>query len=147
VTELIDIAARGPAAVITLRREDKLNALSSELEGALSDALREDRVRDSACVIVAGGARAFSAGADVNEMRDLDPASILGIVPSSGGTHRLARLRGQRGQPLGHLQRPVQGRAGAHRLRDEAERLGLLRAKALAQQHQLLRPARAHRWR
>jgi enoyl-CoA hydratase/carnithine racemase len=151
VTELIDIESRGSAVVITLRREDKLNALSSELEGQLSRALRHDRVHASACVIVAGGARAFSAGADVTEMRDLDPASILayyretgrvyeelaalpqptiaaitghclggglelalacdfrvadstasfgfpevgiGIVPSSGGMHRLARLVG-----------------------------------------------------
>jgi enoyl-CoA hydratase/carnithine racemase len=53
VTGLIDIESRGPAVVITLRREDKLNALSSELEGQLSRALRDDRVRDSACVIVA----------------------------------------------------------------------------------------------
>ena len=53
--ELIDIESRGPAAVITLRREAKLNALSSELEGQLSSALRDERVRGSACVIVAGG--------------------------------------------------------------------------------------------
>jgi enoyl-CoA hydratase/carnithine racemase len=151
VTALISVESRGPATVITLRREDKLNALSSEIERQLSAALRDDRVRGSSCVIVTGGARAFSAGADVNEMRDLDPASIvayyretggvyeevaalpqptiaaiaghclggglelalacdfrvadatasfglpevaIGIVPSSGGTHRLARLVG-----------------------------------------------------
>jgi enoyl-CoA hydratase/carnithine racemase len=87
VAELIGIESRGPAAVITLRREAKLNALSSELEGELSRALRDERVRGSACVIVAGGARAFSAGADVNEMRDLDPASILAYYRETGGVY------------------------------------------------------------
>jgi enoyl-CoA hydratase/carnithine racemase len=151
VSALVQIESRGAVAVVTLRREDKLNALSSELERQLSEALRDERVRGSACVILAGGKRAFSAGADVNELRELDPASILayyretgglyeevaslpqptiaaiaghclggglelalacdfrvadatasfgfpevgiGIVPSSGGTHRLARLVG-----------------------------------------------------
>jgi enoyl-CoA hydratase/carnithine racemase len=87
MSALIDIEARGPAAVVTLRREDKLNALSSELEGELSRALRDDRVRESACVIVAGGARAFSAGADVTEMRELDPASILAYYRETGGVY------------------------------------------------------------
>jgi enoyl-CoA hydratase/carnithine racemase len=151
MTPLVDVDVRGAAAVIALRRDDKLNALSTALEGALSDALRDERVRGSSCVVVAGGTRAFSAGADVSEMRDLDPASIvayyretgdvyervaalpqptiaaiaghclggglelalacdfrvadatasfgfpevgIGILPSSGGTHRLARLVG-----------------------------------------------------
>jgi enoyl-CoA hydratase/carnithine racemase len=88
VTELIGIGARGPAAVITLRRDNKLNALSSQLEGELSRALRDERVRGSACVIVAGGPRAFSAGADVNEMRDLDPASILAYYRETGGVYK-----------------------------------------------------------
>jgi enoyl-CoA hydratase/carnithine racemase len=87
VTALISVESRGPAAVVTLRRQDKLNALSSELEGQLSRALRDDRVRDSACVIVAGGARAFSAGADVTEMRDLDSASILAYYRETGGVY------------------------------------------------------------
>jgi enoyl-CoA hydratase/carnithine racemase len=87
MSPLVDVETRGPAAVITLRREDKLNALSSELEGQLSHALRDDLVRDSACVIVAGGARAFSAGADVSEMRDLDPASILAYYRETGGVY------------------------------------------------------------
>jgi enoyl-CoA hydratase/carnithine racemase len=87
MSALVDVEARGPAAVVTLRREDKLNALSSELEGQLSRALRDDRVRDSACVIVAGGARAFSAGADVTEMRDFDPASILAYYRETGGVY------------------------------------------------------------
>jgi enoyl-CoA hydratase/carnithine racemase len=87
MSALVDIGTRGPAAVVTLRREEKLNALSSEVERRLSEALRDERVRDSACVIVTGGGRSFSAGADVNEMRDLDPASILAYYRETGGVY------------------------------------------------------------
>jgi enoyl-CoA hydratase/carnithine racemase len=152
VTEpLVAVRSDGPAVVITLRREEKLNALSTELEAALGAALDDSEVRAARAVVITGGPRAFSAGADVSEMRDLDPAAILdyyratgavyervaalaqptvaaiagwclggglelalacdfrvaeesaafglpevriGILPSSGGTHRLARLVG-----------------------------------------------------
>jgi enoyl-CoA hydratase/carnithine racemase len=148
---LVEVRAHGASSVIVLRREHKLNALSTALEHALGEALQREDVQSSACVVFSGGERAFSAGADVSEMRDLDPASILayyretgdvyervaalpqptisaiagyclgggfelalatdfrvadrsavfglpevelGIVPSSGGTHRLVRLLG-----------------------------------------------------
>lgn len=141
----------GEVCVLTLMRPDKLNALSNELERALADAISSEEVRDSRAVVLAGAGRAFSAGADVNEMRDATPAGILqyyaelgevyerfaslpqptvaaihgyclgggfelalaadfrvadrsaifglpeveiGILPSSGGTHRLVRLVG-----------------------------------------------------
>jgi enoyl-CoA hydratase/carnithine racemase len=137
--------------VLTLEREEKLNALSTALEGELLDALSGDEVRGSRCVVFAGAGKAFSAGADINEFREADPASIaayyaatgdvyeriaalpmptvaaihgwclggglelalavdfriadesatfglpevaLGIIPSSGGTHRLVRMLG-----------------------------------------------------
>jgi enoyl-CoA hydratase/carnithine racemase len=87
VTALIEIEARDHAAIVTLRRDDKLNALSTELERQLSEALRDEHVRRSACVVFAGGPRAFSAGADVSEMRDLDPASILAYYRETGGVY------------------------------------------------------------
>ena len=151
MSALVDIDADGPVAVVALRREDKLNALSTALEGALGDALRSPELRAARAVVITGGPRSFSAGADVSELRDQDPAAILdyyratgavyervaalpqptiaaiagwclggglelalacdfrvaeagaafglpevriGILPSSGGTHRLARLVG-----------------------------------------------------
>ncbi len=83
----MEVESRGAAAVIRLRREEKLNALSSALERELSEAFRDEPVRGSACVVVTGGARDFSAGADVNEMRDLDPASILAYYRETGGVY------------------------------------------------------------
>jgi enoyl-CoA hydratase/carnithine racemase len=90
---LVDVSRAGTAAVIALRRERKLNALSSALEGELGAALDHPDVRESACVVITGGPRAFSAGADVNELRDLDPAAILAYYRETGGVYeRVARL-------------------------------------------------------
>jgi len=150
-TSLVEVRAVGRACVLTLRREEKLNALSQALERELKEALDAAAVVESACVIITGTSRAFSAGADIDELRDRDPSAIaayyretgdvyervaaltqptvaavagyclggglelalatdfrvaeetavfgfpevsVGILPSSGGTHRLARLVG-----------------------------------------------------
>jgi enoyl-CoA hydratase/carnithine racemase len=90
---LVEVRSRGRACVVTLRRAEKLNALSTALEGALGEALDDDRVRASASVVFTGGARAFSAGADVGELRERDPASILAYYRSTGGVYeRVAAL-------------------------------------------------------
>jgi enoyl-CoA hydratase/carnithine racemase len=90
---LVDVERRGPCAVITLRREEKLNALSSALEAAIAAALDRPDVRDARCVVFTGVARAFSAGADVGELRDMDPAAILAYYRDTGGVYeRVARL-------------------------------------------------------
>jgi enoyl-CoA hydratase/carnithine racemase len=90
---LVDVDRRGPAAVLTLRREEKLNALSSAVEAAIGDALDRPEVRDAACVVLTGGRRAFSAGADVGELRDMGPAAILAYYRATGDVYeRVARL-------------------------------------------------------
>jgi enoyl-CoA hydratase/carnithine racemase len=87
------VETRGRICVVALRREEKLNALSTALEGALAEALERGEVRNSACVVFTGGERAFSAGADVSEMRDLDPASILAYYRETGAVYqRVAAL-------------------------------------------------------
>jgi enoyl-CoA hydratase/carnithine racemase len=149
--ELVGVRQEERVTVLTLQREEKLNALSAALEGELLAALLSEAVRTSRCVVFVGAGKAFCAGADINEFRDSDPASIaayyaatgdvyeqiaalpvptvaaihgwclggglelalavdfriadesatfglpevaLGIIPSSGGTHRLVRMLG-----------------------------------------------------
>jgi enoyl-CoA hydratase/carnithine racemase len=93
MTALARVERRGAAAVITLHREEKLNALSSAVEGAIGDALDSDTVSDAQCVVLTGGPRAFSAGADVGELRDMDPAAILAYYRATGDVYeRVARL-------------------------------------------------------
>ena len=61
---------RGPAAVLTINRPDKRNALSRALIAALSDAFH--RAADDPavrCVILTGSGTAFCAGMDLDELR------------------------------------------------------------------------------
>jgi enoyl-CoA hydratase len=61
------------AAIITLNRPEKLNALSFALSKELDDELRalEDDAAVSAVILTGAGERAFSAGADIHEMSDM----------------------------------------------------------------------------
>jgi enoyl-CoA hydratase/carnithine racemase len=84
---LVDARTEGRVCVITLRREAKLNALSTALEAALAEALESDEVRRAAAVVLTGAGRAFSAGADVTELRDLTPEDIAAYYATSGGVY------------------------------------------------------------
>jgi enoyl-CoA hydratase/carnithine racemase len=95
VTDVQDVAVRrdGPVAVVELRREHKLNALSAVMEERLGAAIETAEVRESRCVVFTGGQRAFSAGADVSEFRDVDPASVMAYYATTGAVYeRIARL-------------------------------------------------------
>jgi enoyl-CoA hydratase/carnithine racemase len=90
---LVEVSREGAVCVVTLRRERKLNALSTALEGALADALERPEVVDARCIVITGGERAFSAGADVGELRDRDPAAILAYYRATGAVYeRVAAL-------------------------------------------------------
>jgi methylglutaconyl-CoA hydratase len=61
---------RGPAAVITLNRPDRRNALSRALIAGLADAFRQAAADPAArCVILTGAGTAFCAGMDLDELR------------------------------------------------------------------------------
>jgi enoyl-CoA hydratase/carnithine racemase len=84
---LVDVRADGPVCVVGLRRQAKLNALSAALELALDEAIAGPAVSAARAVVITGGRRAFSAGADVTEMRDLDPAAIAAYYRATGGVY------------------------------------------------------------
>ena len=90
---LVEIRRGGTACVVTLRREEKLNALSAALEAEILAALDREEVASSPCVVFAGGGRAFSAGADLAELSRDDPAAILAYYRGAGAVYeRVARL-------------------------------------------------------
>lgn len=66
------------AAVITLNRPEKLNALSFALSEELDRELTilEDDDDIKAVILTGQGERAFSAGADIHEMADMDSESL-----------------------------------------------------------------------
>src|SRR5437667_12826718 len=67
--ETILVAHRGPSALITLNRPDKLSAMSTMLKAELIRALHDLDNREDVRVIVLTGAgdKAFTAGADIHE--------------------------------------------------------------------------------
>ena len=90
---LVGIRREGQVCVLTLQREEKLNALSGAMERELLDSLSGDDVRGSHCLVLTGAGKAFSAGADINEFADADAASIAAYYADTGDVYeRIAAL-------------------------------------------------------
>jgi enoyl-CoA hydratase/carnithine racemase len=90
---LIGVGREGAVCILTLQREEKLNALSGALERELLDAISGEDVRDSRALVLTGAGKAFSAGADINEFVDSDAASIAAYYADTGDVYeRLAAL-------------------------------------------------------
>jgi enoyl-CoA hydratase len=69
VTELVLTERDGAVAVVTMNRPERLNALNDELIGRVVEALETaDRDEDVRCIVLAGGEKAFAAGADIGQM-------------------------------------------------------------------------------
>jgi enoyl-CoA hydratase len=77
---LIDVALDGGVAVVTIDRQDALNALNVETLTELRDRLRElaDSTDVRALVLTGAGEKAFVAGADVKYMSGLEPDQAKG---------------------------------------------------------------------
>ncbi|HJL20326.1 MAG TPA: enoyl-CoA hydratase-related protein [Sandaracinaceae bacterium LLY-WYZ-13_1] len=75
--DLVDLTEDGAIATITVNRPDKLNALNLGVLGALHDAVEQVRAwENTRCVILTGaGDKAFVAGADIAEMKDMGAAA------------------------------------------------------------------------
>ena len=71
----VAIEVDGPVAVVTIQREKALNALSSAVLGELIDAAGELEVKSEvrAVVLTGAGEKAFVAGADISEMKEMGP--------------------------------------------------------------------------
>jgi enoyl-CoA hydratase/carnithine racemase len=90
--ELVSSRREGAVAVLTLNRPEKLNALSTALEEDLARAL--EAAASARAIVLEGAGRAFSAGADVNEMSGQTPEDILAYYATTGGVYeRVATTR------------------------------------------------------
>ncbi|MCE9567810.1 MAG: enoyl-CoA hydratase/isomerase family protein [Planctomycetes bacterium] len=70
MSDIVQYTHRGPAALVTINRPDRRNALSRALIAELTEAfLRATTDPDARCVILTGTGSAFCAGMDLEELR------------------------------------------------------------------------------
>lgn len=84
---LVTVELDGEIAVVTLRRPAKLNAISSAMELRLRTVLEGPEVTGSRAVVITGGDRVFSAGADLDEIGGRSPAEVIAYYRATGGVY------------------------------------------------------------
>jgi len=73
----VELTRKGEAAVLTLNRQEALNALSFDIVKDIGAAIDEAAAGDARVLIITGaGDKAFCAGADIKELRDQDATSM-----------------------------------------------------------------------
>lgn len=92
---------RGPVRILWLDRPDKLNALDTPLTRALHDALlAADADPAVRALVLAGTGRAFCAGADLAEFKDLTPANQHAALARADLTTRTQALLFRISKPI-----------------------------------------------
>ena len=74
---------KGNVGIVTINRPDALNALNEEVEKEVTDALMQFDADDSiGCMVIAGGDKAFCAGADLKwiESQDFESAYLSNLA-------------------------------------------------------------------
>ena len=92
--EHIIVETRNRVGVITLNRPKALNALCGALMDELEAALDEFEANDDiGCIVVTGSEKAFAAGADITEMKDMSYMDAYKADFITRNWERLARVR------------------------------------------------------
>src|ERR1700731_1216152 len=92
--EYIIVESKGAVGIITLNRPKLLNALSfgvfREIAAAIDDLEADDTI---GCILLAGGEKAFAAGADIKEMQPKTFIDMFASDFTAIGGDRVARCR------------------------------------------------------
>jgi enoyl-CoA hydratase/carnithine racemase len=100
MSELL-IEDKGAVRVLTMNRPDKRNALNMALSEALLTGLQRADADDAVrCVVLTGAGRAFCAGADLSEFKDLTPDNAALVERRSELTMNLHRIFSQLTKPV-----------------------------------------------
>ncbi len=95
--ETIRFERQGAVALITLNRPKAMNALCAQLFDELEQVLDEVEADDElAVLVITGGDRAFAAGADIREMKDMTYQDMLSDIGLTKNSDRIS-----------HSQKPV----------------------------------------
>ena len=101
MTEVMLTENRGRVRILTMNRPEKLNALNTALTEALVGSLRAADADDSVSVVVLTGAgRAFCAGADIGEFKDLTPDQTQRVEHRAQLTMQSHLVFSQIGKPV-----------------------------------------------
>ena len=88
------VEQRDAVALIRLNRPDALNALNSELFGELNSVFDELEADDSiAAIVITGSDKAFAAGADISEMKDMSYPDMLDDAGLTRHSDRVAACK------------------------------------------------------
>jgi enoyl-CoA hydratase len=83
--QYLTVTVEGPLAVITIQREAQLNALSTVLLAELTTVVGEIELSDDIRVVaITGAGKAFVAGADIAEMKDMTPPQAHAFAELGG---------------------------------------------------------------
>jgi len=100
MSELL-IEDQGAVRVLTMNRPEKRNALNMALSEALLEALRAADFDNSVrSLVLTGAGRAFCAGADLSEFKDLTPDNAAVVERRSELTMNLHRTFSQLSKPV-----------------------------------------------
>ena len=92
--EHVIVEIKNRVGVITLNRPKALNALCGALMDELETALDELEANDDiGCIVVTGSEKAFAAGADITEMKDMSFMDAYKADFITRSWERLARAR------------------------------------------------------
>jgi len=88
------VETRGAVGLVTLNRPKALNALNAQLVAELRQALDSFEADPAiGAIVIAGGEKAFAAGADIKEMKDRDFADVYLADFITKDWERLAQCR------------------------------------------------------
>src|SRR6267154_4934672 len=92
--EFIIVESKGAVGIITLNRPKLLNALSfgvfREIAAAVDDLEADEAI---GCILLAGGEKAFAAGADIKEMQPKNFIDMFSSDFTAIGANRVAACR------------------------------------------------------
>ncbi|MHB8577912.1 MAG: enoyl-CoA hydratase/isomerase family protein [Dehalococcoidia bacterium] len=79
--DLVLVERSGRIATITLNRPRKLNALNAMMVATATDVFKQfAEDRQTSVIVLRGAGKAFSAGADVTELRELNPETARAFI-------------------------------------------------------------------
>lgn len=88
----LEVRREEAVVLITMRREEKLNAMNRELMAELTDCFRiVNDLPDARAAVLTGAGKAFMAGADIGEYREADMGEFVAFQDKGREMYQIGR--------------------------------------------------------